>query len=121
MDRVGELGPCAHRNRRGVIPDSFFDRPRTTTISDVHDLVSDLYDHLEATASLPVATRPSRYLGEAQAVVGDARGAPESVVKKRVSQAAELLSHIEGTGNEEADEHVERAQALVERLSSELD
>jgi len=75
---------------------------------------------LEATASLPVATRPSQYLGEAQAVVGDARGAPESVVETRVSQADDLLSHVEGTGSEEADEHVERARELVDEVLSEL-
>ncbi|EFW90826.1 hypothetical protein ZOD2009_16808 [Haladaptatus paucihalophilus DX253] len=82
--------------------------------------MAELYDHLEATASLPVATRPSQYLGEAQAVVGDARGAPEPAVEKRVSQADELLSHVEETGSEEADEHVERARELVDDIRSEL-
>ncbi len=80
-----------------------------------------MHDHLEATASLPVATRPSQYLGEAQAVVGDARNAPESVVKKRVSQADELLSHVDGTGSEEADEHVEEAQKLTDEILLELE
>ncbi|MFH5797807.1 hypothetical protein [Haladaptatus sp. CMAA 1911] len=75
---------------------------------------------MEATASLPVATRPSQYLGEAQAVVGDARGAPESVVEKRISQADDLLSHVEETGSEEADAHVERARELVDEVLSEL-
>ncbi|HZD44085.1 MAG TPA: hypothetical protein VE134_08535 [Methanomicrobiales archaeon] len=98
----------------------FRTRTRTAIISTVHELVADLHDHLEATASLPVATRPSRYLGEAQAVVEDAKGAPESVVKKRVSQAAELLSHVERTGNEKADGHVERARELTTRILSEL-
>ncbi|WP_423745599.1 hypothetical protein V5735_06440 (plasmid) [Haladaptatus sp. SPP-AMP-3] len=69
---------------------------------------------------MPVATRPSQYLGEAQAVVGDARDAPESVVEKRISQADELLSHVEETGSEEADEHVERARELTTRILSEL-
>jgi vacuolar-type H+-ATPase subunit H len=69
---------------------------------------------------LPVATRPSQYLGEAQAVVGDAREAPKSVVEKRVSQADELLSHVEETGSERADEHVERARELTTRILSEL-
>ncbi|WP_233274762.1 hypothetical protein [Haladaptatus cibarius] len=80
-----------------------------------------MHGHLEATASLPVATRPSQYLGEAEAVVGDARDAPESVVKKRVSQADELLSHVDETGSEEADEHVERARELTREILSKLE
>lgn len=69
---------------------------------------------------MPVATRPSQYLGEAQAVVGDARGAPESVVETRVSQAETLLSNVDETGSEEADEHVERARKLTNEILSEL-
>ncbi|WP_227375883.1 hypothetical protein [Haladaptatus halobius] len=66
-------------------------------------------------------TRANQYLGEAQAVVADARRAPESVVKKRVSQASELLSHVEETGDSEADERVERARELATEILSELD
>ncbi|GAA0244801.1 hypothetical protein ACFFQF_04220 [Haladaptatus pallidirubidus] len=80
-----------------------------------------MHSHLEATASLPVATRPSQYLGEAEAVVGDARNAPESVVEKRVSQANELLSHVDETGSEKADGHVEQARELTGEILSELE
>jgi hypothetical protein len=41
-------------------------------------------------------------------------------VEKRVSQADELLSHVEGTGSEEADEHVEAARELADEIRSEL-
>ncbi|WP_227355231.1 hypothetical protein [Haladaptatus salinisoli] len=68
-----------------------------------------------------MATRESQYLGEAQAVIADARGASERVVEKRVSQADELLSHVDGTGDSEADEHVERARELTTEILSELD
>ncbi|WP_435152649.1 hypothetical protein [Haladaptatus sp. DFWS20] len=68
-----------------------------------------------------MATRPSQYLGEAEAVVGDARGAPESVVKKRVSQAAELLSHVDGTGSDEANEHVKQARKLTDEILSKME
>ncbi|WP_255359114.1 hypothetical protein [Haladaptatus sp. R4] len=41
-------------------------------------------------------------------------------MEKRVSQAALLLSHVDETGSEEADEHVERAREVVDEVLSEV-
>lgn len=79
-------------------------------------LVDELHAHLAATAELPVDRAASRWLGEAQAVAADARDAPEDAVDRRVEQARELLSHVGTTGSSEADEHVEDARALIERI-----
>ncbi|WP_336037928.1 hypothetical protein [Halobacterium yunchengense] len=77
-----------------------------------------LHGHLEATGERPVETTASRYLGEAEAVVADALapGTPESVVRERVAQARDLLSHVEGTGDQTADEHVDAARVLCDAL-----
>ena len=72
--------------------------------------VQTLYDHLEATESLPVDRTASRWIGEAQAVTGDLRGgADEAVIRSRVDHVVSLLENVEGTDNEAADEHVEGA------------
>ena len=107
--------------------------------SDLRALVADLHDHLEATAQLPVEARASQWLGEAEAVCGDAvhvartaseeasgdepragPDVPEAVIEKRVGQVRMLLSNVERTGNETADEHVAAARELVEEIESRL-
>jgi hypothetical protein len=90
--------------------------------TDVLDLVADLHAHLEATAELPVETRASQWLGEAEAVVADAVGpdVPEAVVEKRVGQVRMLLSNVEETGSEAADEHVAAARELVDEIEDRL-
>lgn len=90
--------------------------------SDPPDLVADLHAHLEATAELPVEESASRWLGEAEAVAEDAVGSdvPPEVVEKRVEQVRMLLSNVEGTGSESADEHVAQARQLVEEIGNRL-
>jgi hypothetical protein len=90
--------------------------------ADVSDLVADLHAHLEATAELPVETRASQWLGEAEAVVADAVGpdVPAAVVEKRVGQVRMLLSNVEGTSNETADDHVAAARELVDDIEDRL-
>jgi hypothetical protein len=92
------------------------------TDPSVDELVTDLHDHLRATAELPVPTAESRWLGEAEAVAADAaRGdADEAVVAKRVRQVSDLLEHVDEIGVPEADEHVAAARALVGRIESRL-
>ncbi|UPW02164.1 hypothetical protein M0R88_08730 [Halorussus gelatinilyticus] len=87
---------------------------------DLRSLVADLHARLEATAQLPVEARASQWLGEAEAVVGDAVGpdVPEAVVEKRVGQVQMLLSNVDSTGNEAADERVSAARELVEEIES---
>ena len=105
----------------------------------VQALVSNLHGHLEATAHLPVEASASRWLGEAEAVAEDAVRAarsaaenasgdepragsdvPQAVVERRVEQVEMLLSNVEGTGNEEADEHVTAARELVAEIERRL-
>ena len=77
-----------------------------------------LHDRLAATGERPVNRTASHYLGEAEAVVADALapgvGAP--VVRKRVEQARDLLSNVEATGDDAADEHVTAARARCEQI-----
>ncbi|MFC4551402.1 MULTISPECIES: hypothetical protein [Halorussus] len=89
---------------------------------DLRELVDDLHAHLEATAELPVETRASRWLGEAEAVCADAvgPGVPESVIEKRVEQVRMLLSNVDETGNAAADERVGAARQLLAEIDSRL-
>ncbi|MFT4882720.1 MAG: hypothetical protein ACI8U4_000214 [Natronomonas sp.] len=78
-----------------------------------------LYEHLAATAELPVERSASRLLGEAEAVADDLRDADPDVQAERAAVVGQLLAKIEKTGNSEADEHVERARALAAALADE--
>lgn len=77
--------------------------------------VRELHRHLEATARRPVERSAGRWLGEAEAVAADAArdDPPAAVVRKRVEQARDLLANVEGTGDDEADEHVAAARRLA--------
>lgn len=88
----------------------------------LQSLVANLHEHLEATAHRPVETRASQYLGEAEAIAEDAVGpnVPESVVEKRVEQVSMLLSNVDSTGDDEADDHLAAARELVEEIESRL-
>ena len=80
--------------------------------------IDALYDHLAATAERPVERTASRWLGEAEAIAGEvARSDLDPAVRReRVEQVAELLSHVETTGDEQADEHVDAARELLDGL-----
>lgn len=89
--------------------------------TELDSLVESLHSHLEATQELPVETTASRWIGEAEAVVADVvGGAPEAAIEKRVGQARHLLENVDGTGDSEADDHVERARELVERIEARI-
>lgn len=77
----------------------------------------DLYEHLSATARLPVERSASRLLGEAEAVADDLRDADPAVQAERAAIVVELLAKVDETGSREADEHVLRARELAERLA----
>lgn len=85
---------------------------------DRQELAADLLAHLEATEELPLPDRTHRWLGEAQAAAADAVGedVPKAVVRKRAEQVRELLNHVEVTGDQEADEHVEAAREVAVRI-----
>lgn len=90
---------------------------------DTAELIAALHDHLRATAELPVETRASQWIGEAEAVVADVDGGdpPPSAVATRVEQAADLLANVEGTGDDEADRHLAAARELVGRIRRRVD
>ena len=85
---------------------------------DVDELVAELHEHLEATQSLPVEREASRWIGEAEAVVSDLVYADveASVIETRVTHVVELLGHVDGTGDDDANEHVRAARELVEEI-----
>jgi len=92
-------------------------------VSDADDLdhgtLEALHDHLAATAERPVERTASRWLGEAEAVAADARHIEDpAVVRERIAEVAKLLSNVDGTGDEAADEHVAAARSLAEELTS---
>lgn len=81
----------------------------------------ELHDHLRATAERPVERTAAAHLGEAQAVAGDVALDPAvspSVVRSRVETVSDLLSRVEGTGDDEADEHVAAARELAAEILS---
>lgn len=81
------------------------------------ELAKALYRELEATEQLPVEREANRWLGEAQAVAGAIREVSEDVRRDGAADVVHLLSQIEQTGSDQADEHVYRAQKLAEKLS----
>jgi hypothetical protein len=91
--------------------------------ADLRTLASRLHEHLSATAERPVERTASRWLGEAEAVAADAArdDASAEVVAKRAEQVEELLSHVEGTGDETADDHVAAARDLATRIATRVD
>lgn len=85
------------------------------------DALAALHEHLAATAQRPVERTANRWLGEAEAVAADvaAGDAPRTVVEERVRTVRDLLSHIDSTGDPEADEHVREAKALTDEILAE--
>ena len=88
---------------------------------ETRERLRSLHEHLAATAERPVERTASAHLGEAEAVAGDVAEDPAvspSVVRSRVETVADLLSHVDGTGDDEADDHVERARELAAEILS---
>jgi len=87
-------------------------------IDDIDGLLSSLHDHLEATESRPLDTDANRILGEAQAIAADAASEDidRETAKERTKQVLELLDEIDGTGDQEADEHVDAARRAAQRV-----
>lgn len=88
------------------------------TNADVDDRVADLHSHLAATGELALDEEVNRWLGEAEAVAADAVGpdVPVAVVEKRVRQVRQLLDHVDDTGNQAANEHLDAARDLISTI-----
>lgn len=91
----------------------------------LQSLLVHLHEHLQATETLPVERRPSQWLGETQAIAGDAADSgTRAVAETRVPQIRHLLENVETTGDDEADRHVAAARetlADIETLLAEMD
>jgi hypothetical protein len=89
---------------------------------DTTAAVAAIHEHLAATEELPLETAANRWIGEAQAVVEDVHynDATAEVVRDRTRKVVDLLEHVDGTGDPEADEHVatalEHARDLIATL-----
>jgi len=83
--------------------------------------VDALYEQLAATGERPVERSASRWLGEAEAIAGDvARSELDPTVRRgRLAKIEELLGHVETTGDQQADDHVDTAREIVEELQTE--
>lgn len=84
--------------------------------SDLATSVRALHAHLEATATLPVTESASRWLGEADAV----DDATLDALETRLEQVRDLLDEVEGTGSDEANDHVRAARDLAADALAEL-
>lgn len=80
-----------------------------------------LHDHLAATAERPVERDASRWLGEAEALAADVAESDldPAVVAERLGKIEHLLSHVEGTGDDAADDHVAAAREHLAALRDE--
>lgn len=94
-----------------------------TESSDLDELVDALHDALAATQQLPVERSAARWIGEAEAVARDLAEADldESVVSERLVHVESLLSEVETTGHDEADEHLDDAKLLTDRALAVLE
>jgi hypothetical protein len=88
----------------------------------LREQLTELYDHLAATAELPVREDASRWLGEAEAVAGDLtdEALTEETIARRIQHVEHLLENVEETEHPEADEHVRAARELVTEVRERL-
>jgi len=88
--------------------------------ADRDRLLGDLHAALAATAELPVERDAARWIGEAEAVAADLAESdlPASTVAERVGHVRDLLAEVDGTGHPEADDRVQRARELADRILS---
>ncbi len=87
-------------------------------MSDLDDLLASLHDHLEATEDRPLTDEANRWLGEAQAIAADVDEADldGDTTRERVDEILDLLDEVDGTGDDEADKHVDAARRAAKRV-----
>jgi hypothetical protein len=90
---------------------------------DLDALLDAIHDHLAATQELPVERAASRWIGEAEAVAQDLAEADleAAVIEERLGHVDSLLSEVEATGDDAADEHLDRAKELASRALETVD
>jgi hypothetical protein len=87
------------------------------------DRLGRLADHLRETGERPVERTAARWLGEAEAIAADlAHGDLEPAAQAtRLDQLEHVLSNVETTGDETADDHLAAARDLLDSLQGDLD
>lgn len=92
-------------------------------MSDESDPVATLRDHLAATEERPVEREAGWRLGEAQALAAEiAEGeVDDATVVRRAAEIRTLLAEVDGTGDPEADDHVDAARELAARIANRPD
>ena len=82
------------------------------------ELLSELHTELAATEERPVERTATRWLGEAEAIAEDVAygGMADEVRRERLEEVGHLLDNVDGTGDAAADDHVERARAILADL-----
>lgn len=90
---------------------------------DVDELLDRIHEHLAATQERPVERTASRWIGEAEAVADDLATASlaDDVVHERLGHVRSLLAEVDDTGDEDADDHVERARSVTATAIDRLD
>ena len=87
-------------------------------MDEVDHLLSSLHDHLQATEEMALPEETNHVLGEAQSIAADL--ATEDVDRETAHERAQavlaLLDEIDGTGDDDADDHVEAARRAAERV-----
>lgn len=99
---------------------SVTDSPDDRTDDSLEERLETLYDHLEATAELPIDPKTNRWLGEAEAVARDAarNDIDPATARERVRQVQRLLSEADEPDHEEAAAHLEAARELCRDVLS---
>jgi hypothetical protein len=92
-------------------------------MSDEFDPLAALHDHLAATEERPVEREAGWRLGEAQALAADIAdgGVDDATVVRRADEIRTLLAAVDGTGDPEADDHVDAARELANRIANRPD
>ncbi|AGN02808.1 hypothetical protein L593_14345 [Salinarchaeum sp. Harcht-Bsk1] len=97
--------------------------PADDDTADLDESLEAIHEHLAATQELPVERTPSRWIGEAEAVAADLATADldAPVVRERLGHVRSLLSEVETTGDDAADDHLSRARSVTETAIDRLD
>jgi hypothetical protein len=92
-------------------------------VTDESDPVAALHEHLAATEERPVEREAGWRLGEAQALAAeiDRGGVDDATVVRRADEIRTLLAEVDGTGDVEADDHVDAARELANRIANRAD
>jgi len=80
--------------------------------------LDELADHLRATGERPVERTANRWLGEAEAIAVDLaeHDLDPATRRERLSKVDDLLSNVDTTGDDRADDHVATAREIVGQL-----